>query len=349
MDPHASTLLPKLIARCTADLEAMRTAVAAGDLQVVEDLGHRMAGACGSFGLHDLAEVGRDLQRAAAAGDAQAVAPALDRLAHRLRDLPPAPEKAAAASLGFLHVLLLEDDPLQQELAATWLRDAGHVVTTAGTAREAMRVLERQSVDLAVFDWNLPDLAGDELLRWVRERQRRLPVMFATARDEESEVASILRLGADDYVVKPLRRLEFVARVEALGRRAGLMEGTEDTVLEVGPYRLDRRTRSIALDGQVVKMTPRMTEVALLLFRKRGELVSRSQLYEQVWGHRDHLDTRSVDTHVSRLRQALELDGRHGWRLVAVYQHGYRLEESAEDPRERRPKPERRLPPSETA
>jgi DNA-binding response OmpR family regulator len=227
-----------------------------------------------------------------------------------------------------MRVLLLEDDPLQQELAATWLREAGHSVIAVGRSRDAMRVLEKERIDLAIFDWNLPDLAGDELLRWVRERQRRLPVMFATARDEEAEIASILSLGADDYVVKPLRRLEFTARVAALGRRAGVLEGTSGAVLEVGPYRLDSRARTIALEGRVVKMTPRTLDVAMLLFGKRGELVTRSQLHEQVWGHRGQEDTRSIDTHVSRLRQALELDGRHGWKLVAVYQHGYRLEQA---------------------
>src|SRR5688500_10553182 len=108
MDPSASSLLPKLIARCAADLEAMRAALATGDLGVVHELGHRMAGACGSFGRDDLAEVGRDLQRAAAAGDAESVGPALERLAQRLGSAP-----GAAAPAGRLRVLLLEDDPLQ--------------------------------------------------------------------------------------------------------------------------------------------------------------------------------------------------------------------------------------------
>jgi DNA-binding response OmpR family regulator len=75
-------------------------------------------------------------------------------------------------------------------------------------------------------------------------------------------------------------------------------------------------------------MTPRMTDVALLFFRKRGELVPRAQILEEVWGSRAQVETRTVDTHVSRVRHALELDGRHGWRLAAIYQHGYRLEEA---------------------
>ena len=225
-----------------------------------------------------------------------------------------------------MRILLLEDDPLQLELAQSWLEGNGHSVTATSSGDAALKALERDSFDLAIFDWMVPGLSGQELLRWVRKRQKRLPVMFATARDDELEVATVLNLGADDYVVKPLRRLEFLARVDALGRRAGLVGADVDEPFDCGPYHVDPRRRAISLGGRAIKMTPRMAEVALLLFRKRGELVSRMQLYEQVWGQREALDSRTVDTHVSRLRQALELDGRHGWRLSSVYHHGYRLE-----------------------
>lgn len=229
-----------------------------------------------------------------------------------------------------MRLLIVEDDPIQLELAQSWLEGNGHLVVGATSGSAALRALERDSFDVAIFDWMIPDVSGQELLRWVRQRQKRLPVMFATSRDDELEIATVLNLGADDYVVKPLRRLEFVARVEALGRRAGVLGSEMDEAFELGPYHVDPRRRAISLDGRVVKMTPRMADVALLLFRKRGELVSRAQLYEQVWGHREALDSRTVDTHVSRLRQALELDGRHGWRLSAVYHHGYRLETAAD-------------------
>ncbi len=228
-----------------------------------------------------------------------------------------------------MRILLLEDDPLQLELAQSWLEGAGHVVHGVTSGNAAMKALERDSFDMAIFDWMVPDLSGHELLRWLRRRQARLPVVFATSKDEEIEIATILNLGADDYVVKPLRRLEFLARVEAVARRAGLHAAAEDeAAFEVGPYRVDPAHRRISLAGREVKMTPRMADVALLLFRKRGELVSRAHLYEQVWGQREALDSRTVDTHVSRLRQALELDGRHGLKLSAVYHHGYRLEPS---------------------
>ncbi|QJR10682.1 Response regulator SaeR [Usitatibacter rugosus] len=227
-----------------------------------------------------------------------------------------------------MRLLLLEDDPDQLAIAKLWLEEHGHVVHGFTRGGDAMKAVDRDTFDLAILDWMVPDVTGEEVLRWVRKRDVHLPVVFATAKDEEEEIVHILGLGADDYLVKPLRRLEFLARVDAIGRRHGVRKPKSEA-LEAGPYRVDPRLRVITLEDRVVKMTPRMIEVALVLFGKRGELVSRAQLYEQVWGRREQLDTRTVDTHVSRLRQALELDGRHGWRLTSVYQHGYRIEESA--------------------
>jgi DNA-binding response OmpR family regulator len=228
-----------------------------------------------------------------------------------------------------MRILFLEDDAIQLELAGSWLRDRGHFVVPVASGKAALKALERDSFDLAIFDWMVPDPSGHELLRWLRKRGKAVPVIFATARSDERDVATMLDLGADDYVVKPLRRLEFLARVDAVARRAGL--GATELVepYQVGPYLVDPGRRSIALRGAVVRMTPRMTEVALLIFRRRGELVSRAQLYDEVWGRPEPPNSRSVDTHVSRVRQALELDGRHGWRLACVYHHGYRLENAS--------------------
>jgi len=226
-----------------------------------------------------------------------------------------------------IRVLLVEDDPIQLRLATSWLEEAGHLVSGQTRAAAAIKQMQRESFDLVVVDWMLPEISGEDLLRWIRSRQRRLPVMFATARDEEEEIASILQLGADDYIVKPLRRLEFLARIDALARRSGL--DNEATRIELGPYAIDLPTRTITLDGKTANMTPRMVEIAIMLFRRHGELVSRAHLYEHIWGVAGEPNTRTLDTHVSRLRNALQLDGRHGWRLAAIYQHGYRLEKTA--------------------
>ena len=227
-----------------------------------------------------------------------------------------------------MRILYLDDDPLQLKLARMWLEEQGHTVIACSKGADAIKAVERDSFDLAILDWMVPDVSGEEVLRWIRKRGHGFPVMFATSNDSEEEVVHILELGADDYLVKPLRPKEFLARIEALGRRLRAGATSDRDVFEIGPYRVETRVRSITLHGKPVKMTPRMADVAAILFRKPGELVSRAHLYEQAWGRREQLDTRTVDTHVSRLRSALELDGRHGWRLASVYQHGYRLEKA---------------------
>ena len=225
-----------------------------------------------------------------------------------------------------MKILYLDDDRFLLDLAQHWLGEAGHQVATFETGHGAIEAIHRESFDLAILDRHVPDVPGDEVLRWIRTHHPRMPVIFATSLDAEEEIARILNLGADDYLIKPLRRVEFLAHVAAVARRAGVTEAHADAV-EVPPYRVDLTQRTVSISGTPVKLTPRQFELAKLLFEKRNELLTRSQIFLQVWGQADATETRTVDTHISRVRQLLELDGRHGWKLAAIYQHGYRLEE----------------------
>jgi two-component system, OmpR family, response regulator RegX3 len=222
-----------------------------------------------------------------------------------------------------LKILLVEDDPFQLDLASGWLQSQAHSVVGCRDAQSAMSSLGRESFDVAVLDWMMPDINGEELLGWIRSNQPEIAVMFATARDQEDEIVQILDAGADDYLIKPLRPREFVARVEALGRRARPMSDLEGAI---APYGFDPVTGEFSLHGRSAAMTPRMRSVASVFFRNREKLISRRRLHLEVWGQNSEVDSRSLDTHVSRIRNALELDGRHGWRLASVYQKGYRLE-----------------------
>lgn len=224
-----------------------------------------------------------------------------------------------------MRVLYVDDHPLQLEIAKQWLESDGHTFHGFGQGADALKALQRDTFDLAVLDWMMPGVSGEEILRHIRSTNLRLPVLFATANDDEAEIVHILGLGADDYLVKPLRKGEFLARVRALARRAGKADEAESPI-EIAAYRLDPASRTAYLKGKPVRMTPRMFAVALLAFRRVGELISRAHIYEEVWGHREALETRTVDTHVSRVRSVLQLDGRHGLRLTSIYQHGYRLE-----------------------
>ena len=225
-----------------------------------------------------------------------------------------------------MRILFLEDDAFQRDLATGWMESAGHSVRCTGDGATAIRWIERDTFDLAVLDWEVPSPSGLEVLRWIRKRGLDTPVMFITSHDAESDVVAALDCGADDYLAKPVRRLEFLARVAALARRAGL--DAAPRTLELPPYRIDMKGAAIWLGGQQVRLKPREVQVAVLLFRRRGDIVSRKEMQETVWGTRADLISRSLDTHVSRLRKLLKLDGSCGWKLETVYQRGYRLVEA---------------------
>lgn len=224
---------------------------------------------------------------------------------------------------------ILEDSRSQALLLKTMVEELGHEGVVFPGARDFRQGLETQQFDLLLMDWILPDGSGDELLGWVRERFGwSLPVIFVTARVAESDVAAMLRLGADDYVCKPIRYVELSARIEALIRRKALASvpaAVSGTVV-AGNIVLDPAARSALVDGQPVALTGKEFDLALLLLRNLGALFNRQVLLEKVWAVDAEIDTRTVDTHVSRLRRKLGLEPAKGWLLTTVYGHGYRLE-----------------------
>jgi len=225
-----------------------------------------------------------------------------------------------------LVVGLLEDDQDMAALVAQWLEEAGYAARLFRTVTEYRRRQGSEAVDLLLLDWMLPDGSGIEVIEAIRSSPNsRLPVVFLTARDSEDDIVRGLTSGGDDYVVKPPKRRELIARVNTVLRRHGTDVGTGDTI-ELAPYSLDGKRRRISVDGREVELTQREFDLASFLFRRQGRIVSRDALLENVWNLSAAVSTRTVDTHVSRLRKKLELSGEHGWRLAAIYQHGYRLE-----------------------
>ncbi|MDD5295604.1 MAG: response regulator transcription factor [Rhodocyclaceae bacterium] len=224
-----------------------------------------------------------------------------------------------------VRIALLEDDPEQAEVVKRWLEQAGHDVHVFGRGMDLLRRASRESFDLYLLDWILPDVEGDEVLRRLRqERDVTSPVIFVTSRDAEEDVVAALQAGADDYMTKPLRRMELVSRVEAVLRR--VLRPLVQPVLELGNYRFDLASRQAQLSGETVVLTDKEFDLALFLFRHQGQLVSRGHLLEAVWGKNANIATRTLDTHVSRLRGKLSLRPENGLRLASVYNFGYRLE-----------------------
>jgi two-component system response regulator RegX3 len=225
-----------------------------------------------------------------------------------------------------LRIALLEDDKDQAALVNLWLEGAGHEVKIFPTSREFQKAVARDSFDLLVLDWILPDINGDEVLKWVRETvDWPIPVLFMTQRDAEEDVVHILELGADDYMAKPVSQAVLIARINALGRRARPRED-DDQSTDYGAYHLDPKTHTISVNGEAIDLTSREFDLAWFLFRNSGRVLSRGHILEAVWGSSPDLNTRTVDTHISRLRKKLNISEGNGWRLKAIYQHGYRLE-----------------------
>jgi DNA-binding response OmpR family regulator len=225
-----------------------------------------------------------------------------------------------------LRLAILEDDPDQLGLLQRWLAQDGHDVHGYLSGRELMMRAGRESFDLFVLDWQVPDVSGTDVLLWLRTNvSQRVPILFVTVRDSEQDIVFALENGADDYIIKPARQHELLARVHALVRRAYPRE--EEKRLTFPPYEIDIQRGEVLRAGARIELTPKEFDLTVVLFRNIGRLLSRGHLQEAVWGRTGDLQTRTVDTHISQVRKKLDLRPETGYRVVPVYNYGYRLEQ----------------------
>lgn len=225
----------------------------------------------------------------------------------------------------FLKVVLLEDDYAQAELLQQWLVQGGYTVAHYDNCKAFISGFDDHLADLIILDWELPDGSGVEVLENLRSLKGcEAPILFTTQRDAETDIVSALEKGADDYLVKPLRKGELVARLTALSRRAGI--DAPSSKVEIGNIVLDKDSESVFVDGEAAKMTRKDFLVAKCLIENIGKVLSREFLLKTVWGIEANLDTRTVDVHVSRVRRTLKIGPDMGYIIKTIYQHGYRLE-----------------------
>lgn len=225
-----------------------------------------------------------------------------------------------------MKIALLEDELDQAENLANLLIENGHTCNHFQSGKNFLYEVLHNSYDVLILDWHLPDMEGTEVLKQIRsEMNWRVPVLFLTSRDSESDIVTALDAGADDYLVKPARAGELLARVNALGRRSS-SEAEEQEELEIGPYVINLSKRTIVSSGEDVTLTDKDFDLAVFMFQNIGRLLSRDYLLERVWGISSNINTRTVDTHVSRLRRKLNIKPENGFRIKTIYQHGYRLE-----------------------
>lgn len=222
---------------------------------------------------------------------------------------------------------MLDDDRSQAELVCQVLTSAGHICHSFESGKEMLNQLRRESYDMLIIHWQVPDVSGAEVLRWARERlPPNLPVLFMTSRSGEDDIVAGLAAGADDYMIKPIRRGELVARVQALLRRAYPTQNAAEQI-QFGQYVFEARTGRLTMKGSPVELTQKEFDLALLFFRNIGRPLSRAYILEAVWARDVEVPSRTMDTHVSRVRSKLQLRPEHGFRLAPVYSYGYRLEQ----------------------
>ncbi|MCW5655347.1 response regulator transcription factor [Hydrogenophaga sp.] len=226
-----------------------------------------------------------------------------------------------------MRIAAVDDDPAQLDLVRAVVTSMGHDCHLFPDGTSLLRVLPRETYDLFIVDWELPDMSGPAVIRTIRNMVTvPMPILMVTNRSDERDIVDGLTCGADDYMVKSARVGELRARLMALLRRGGHALPPPETAW--GPYRFHPQERRVWVEGEELPPLPaKEFDLALLMFRNLGRLLSRGYLIETVWGIEADISSRSLDVYMSHVRSKLRLRAETGFRLVSVYNHGYRLED----------------------
>ncbi|MEG2803331.1 response regulator transcription factor [Stenotrophomonas sp.] len=231
-------------------------------------------------------------------------------------------------------VLIVEDDAHIATLLRMHLRDEGYEVTHAATGDEGLALLEAQPWNALVLDLMLPGVDGLEICKRARSMARYTPIIITSARASEVHRILGLELGADDYLAKPFSMLELVARVKALLRRVDAMAQNariDAGEIEVAGLRIDPVARTAQVDGRALELTPREFDLLYFFARHPGQVYSRMDLLNQVWGYQHDGYEHTVNTHINRLRNKIEHDPAAPQRIQTVWGRGYKLVDAEGD------------------
>ncbi len=220
-------------------------------------------------------------------------------------------------------IMVVDDEKRLVSLVESYLKQEGYRVITAFDGREALNLARRQSPDLIILDIMMPEMDGYEFIETYR-RERNTPIILLTARVEEQEQVIGLELGADDYVTKPFRPRELMARVRAVLRRAGQIEPPAK-ILKASGITLDRDSRSVQVGDRYVDLTPSEFDLLAALMSAPGRVFSRLDLLDIIQGIRYEGYQRTIDLHVKNLRAKIEPDPRSPHYIETVYGAGYRF------------------------
>ncbi len=222
-------------------------------------------------------------------------------------------------------VLVVDDEESYRQALASGLTREGFTVESAGDGHEGLRLFHRVHPDLVLLDVMLPDQSGIEVCQQMRSLKP-VPIIMVTARDSEVDIVLGLELGASDYVAKPFRLRELVARMRAVLRRGVAVSEHQDEVLAVGPVRLDSGRREVTVNEVPVDLSRKEFDLLALLMSHSGQVVTRDWCIDRLWWDQELTDTRTLDTHIKRLRRKVEPDPANPRHLVTVRGVGFRFE-----------------------
>jgi len=220
-------------------------------------------------------------------------------------------------------ILVVDDNAANVKIFQTRLAAEGYDVVTAADGEQALAAAETHRPDLVLLDIMMPKLSGWDVCRELRRRGVDVPVIMLTARGEEVDRVRGLELGADDYVAKPFSLRELLARVRAVLRRPGPRQKFE--ALAFGDVRVHRRGRRVTRAGREVRMTRKEFDLLVYLLEHQGDVITRERLLDEVWGYERFPTTRTVDTHILRLRRKFEADADHPVWILTLHGHGYKF------------------------
>ena len=231
-------------------------------------------------------------------------------------------------------ILIVDDEQSYRDALSVALQREGFLVVTAADGAEAIDRFNMTKPALVLLDVMLPKISGIDVCREIRSKSK-IPIIMVTARNSEIDAVVGLEVGADDYVSKPFRLRELIARVRAALRRVPVEDEFEDALdsIEVGPVRVDMGRHEVFVAGQVVQLPRKEFELLEILLRNAGRVLTREVLIDRVWGPNYFGDTKTLDVHVKRLRSKIEADPANPQLLLTVRGVGYRFERPRDEAR----------------
>jgi two-component system alkaline phosphatase synthesis response regulator PhoP len=222
-------------------------------------------------------------------------------------------------------VLIVEDDEAMASALKLGFEHEGYVVSQARDGEEGLRMASKEQYELIILDVMMPKLSGLDVCQQLRKDNNVTPIILLTARGQEIDKVVGLRIGADDYVTKPFSFLELLARAEAVQRRGKLQQSADLHFYQFGDVSIDFKKHEAKKGKKSIELTTREFDLLKYFIQHKGEVVTRDHLLDSVWGYNNFPETRTVDTHLGKLRQKIENTPNEPRFIITVHRAGYKF------------------------